>query len=61
MTTEENAPILDYVFKHIAKDEFTARVRWKSGIIIIWDNRGLQHHAINNYPNIKRIMHRVTI
>lgn len=33
MTKEESAPILDYVFKHIAKDEFTAQVRWKSSTI----------------------------
>ena len=61
MTNEESAPILDYVFKHIAKDEFTARVRWKSGTISIWDNRSLQHHAVNDYPCIRRIMHHITI
>jgi len=61
MTTEESAPILDYLFAHQIRPEFTCRFRWAPGSIAFWDNRAAQHNPINDYHGWKRLMHRVTL
>jgi taurine dioxygenase len=61
MTAEESAPILEYLFGHQARPEFTCRFRWQPGSIAFWDNRCAQHNAINDYPGHRRSMHRITL
>lgn len=61
MTEAESAPILDYLFHHQIRAEFTARVRWRPGTLVIWDNRSSQHCAINDYDGHRREMWRITL
>ncbi len=61
MTIEESRPLLQYLYGHSTRPEFTCRFRWKSGSIAFWDNRCLQHWALNDYPGKYRKMHRVQI
>ncbi len=61
MTVEESAPILAYLFGHLSRPEFTCRFRWQPGSIAFWDNRCVQHNAINDYQGHRRSMHRITL
>ena len=61
MTEQESAPILNYLFQHTARPEFTCRFRWQAGSIALWDNRCTQHNPINDYHGYRRVMHRVTL
>ncbi len=61
MTEEESAPILNYLFQHTARPEFTCRFRWQAGSVALWDNRCTQHNPINDYHGYRRVMHRVTL
>jgi taurine dioxygenase len=61
MTREESAPLLQYLFRHQVRPEFTCRFRWQPGSIALWDNRCAQHNAINDYPGHRRLMHRITL
>jgi taurine dioxygenase len=61
MTAEESAPILDFLFKHQVRPEFTCRFTWRPGSIAFWDNRCAQHNPINDYHGYRRVMHRVTL
>ena len=61
MTEAESAPILDYLFQHQVKPEFTCRFAWRPGSLAIWDNRCAQHNPVNDYNGYKRLMHRITL
>jgi taurine dioxygenase len=61
MTEEESAPLLQYLYGHCARLEFTCRFRWEVGSIAFWDNRCVQHYAVNDYPGERRYMERVTV
>ena len=61
MSEEESAPILDFLFRHQARPEFTCRFHWEPGSIAFWDNRCAQHNPVNDYHGYRRMMHRVTV
>lgn len=60
-TMEESQPLLDYLFAHQVRPEFTCRYRWQPGSLAFWDNRCAQHNPINDYHGFRRVMHRVTL
>lgn len=61
MTVEESAPLLDYLFRHQVRPEFTCRFRWVPGSLAFWDNRCTLHNPVNDYHGYRRVMHRVTL
>ena len=60
-TMQESQPLLDYLFEHQVRPEFTCRLCWRPGTLAFWDNRCSQHNPVNDYLGFKRIMHRVTL
>jgi taurine dioxygenase len=60
-TEEESAPLLDYLFSHQVRAEFTCRFHWEPGSLAFWDNRCTQHNPVNDYHGYRRVMHRVTL
>lgn len=61
MTDEESAPILEFLFEHQTRPEFTCRFQWQVGSLALWDNRCVLHNPINDYHGYRRVMHRVTL
>ncbi len=61
MTKEESAPLLEYLFRHQVKPEFTCRFAWQVGSLAFWDNRCAQHNPVNDYHGHRRVMHRITL
>ena len=60
-TEQESLPLLNYLFNHQVKPEFTCRFRWSTGCLAFWDNRSTQHNPVNDYQGYRRVMHRVTL
>ncbi|MBV9053287.1 MAG: TauD/TfdA family dioxygenase [Hyphomicrobiales bacterium] len=61
MTEAESRPLLEFLFEHCIRPEFTCRFRWAPGSLAIWDNRCTLHYAVNDYDGSRRLMHRTTI
>jgi taurine dioxygenase len=61
MTEEESAPLLDYLYGHQVRPEFTCRFRWTAGALAMWDNRCTQHLPVNDYHGYLRVMDRITL
>lgn len=61
MSEEESRPVLQYLFQHATRAEFTCRLRWEPGTLAVWDNRCLLHLAINDYDGSRRLLHRTTV
>lgn len=60
-TEDESKPLLDFLFQHQVKPEFTCRFAWRVGSLALWDNRCAQHLPVNDYHGYRRVMHRITL
>ena len=60
-TEEESRPLLDFLFEHQIKPEFTCRFRWQEGSLALWDNRCTLHIPVNDYQGFRRRMHRISL
>lgn len=61
MTEAESEPLLDFLYRHGERPEFTCRFQWEPGSVAFWDNRCLKHIAVNDCPGHRRLMQRVQI
>jgi taurine dioxygenase len=61
MTEAESRGLLQFLFAHQTKPEFTCRFHWEVGSLALWDNRCVQHNPVNDYHGFKRVMHRITL
>ncbi|MFN2645666.1 MAG: TauD/TfdA dioxygenase family protein [Burkholderiales bacterium] len=61
MSEKESAPLLEYLFQHQVRPEFTCRFSWQVGSLALWDNRCAQHNPVNDYHGYRRVMHRITL
>jgi taurine dioxygenase len=57
----ESETLLDALWAHATKDEFTWYQQWRAGDLILWDNRSVMHRRDAFDPNARRVMHRTQI
>lgn len=57
----ESALLLDYIYRFSTQPIFTCRIKWQAGMVVIWDNRLVQHFATGDYVGHARLMHRITV
>lgn len=60
-TEDESRPLLEFLYAHLTRPEFTCRFAWRTGSLALWDNRCTQHNPVNDYHGFRRVMHRITL
>jgi len=60
-TKEESQPLLDFLLKHAVREDFQCRFNWSKGTVAMWDNRIVQHAALNDYHQYERLIYRITV
>jgi taurine dioxygenase len=58
LNAQESATLLGLLAQLPHAPEIQARVSWKPGTMVIWDNEKTQHYLVHDYP-YRRVMHRV--
>lgn len=63
LTPRESQILLEYLWEHIVRTEFTVRFRWSAGSIAFWDNRSTAHLAPNDIFDLDfdRQLYRITL
>lgn len=61
LNPNESEALLEMLYAHATRPDFTCRIRWEPGTVTIWDNRCTQHYAIDDYAEFERVMYRVTV
>lgn len=57
----ESEALLDALWAHATRDEFTWYQQWRAGDLILWDNRCVMHRRDAFDPAARRVMHRTQI
>lgn len=63
LSPRESEVLLEFLWEHSIRAEFSVRFRWEPGSIAFWDNRSTQHQAIRDVydTDFEREMYRVTL
>ena len=61
LSSSESDALLNELYAHCQRDEFTYRFQWTKGSVAFWDNRATWHMAFNDYHGQRRMMHRITV
>ena len=61
LSVADSEALLDALWAHATKDEFTWYQQWRAGDLILWDNRCVMHRRDAFDPATRRVMHRTQI
>lgn len=57
----ESRDLLRVLQSYVTRPENIVRVSWTPGDLVIFDNRSTQHYAPDDYGDLPRLLHRVTV
>ena len=58
---DESNALLNFLYEQAHIPEYQLRVKWQPDMVVLWDNRSLQHYAPHDYYPQRRTMERVTV
>ncbi|MDQ1534173.1 MAG: alkyl sulfatase [Actinomycetota bacterium] len=57
----ESDALLQFLYAHSTKPQFTVRYHWHAGDLGFWDNRVTQHSVVGDFEGQHRVIQRVTL
>jgi alpha-ketoglutarate-dependent taurine dioxygenase len=57
----EGDALLQFLYAHSTRPEYTVRYHWHQGDLGFWDNRATQHAVVGDYGEQRRVIQRVTL
>jgi alpha-ketoglutarate-dependent taurine dioxygenase len=61
LSKTEGRDVLRLLQSYVTRPENTLRHSWRVGDVVVWDNRATQHYAVDDYGDLARRLHRVTV
>lgn len=62
MLKDESDAILEFLFRHQVRPEYTMRHQWRPFDLVMWDNRCTLHQAVADHNHEEsRVLHRTTL
>jgi len=61
LSEKESNELLTILFLHMDQEDYIYKHRWESNMLIMWDNRCVNHCAQGGYQGYKRLLHRTTL
>ncbi len=61
LSVTESRDILRLLQTYVTRPENTVRWRWAPGDLAFFDNRITQHYGVDDYGDLPRLLHRVTV
>jgi taurine dioxygenase len=59
MSEAESNTLLDMLFAHVNTSEFHVRLKWRLGVVAVWDERATQHRGVADFTGPRK-MRRLT-
>ena len=53
--------LLNELFTHMEKETYIYKHLWEPNMLVMWDNRSVNHCAQGGYEGYKRLLHRITL
>lgn len=60
-TVADSEALLDRIWEHCTREEFTYRHKWRAGDLLMWDNRSTMHRRDPFDAGARRVMHRTQL
>ena len=58
---DESKLLLNELFNHMEKETYVYKHLWEPNMLVMWDNRSVNHCAQGGYEGYKRLLHRITL
>ena len=61
LNEKDSNELLEFLFFHMSQEKYIYKHRWEKNMLIMWDNRTVNHCAQGGYQGHKRLLHRITL
>ena len=58
---DDSKLLLNELFTHMEKETYIYKHLWEPNMLVMWDNRSVNHCAQGGYEGYKRLLHRITL
>lgn len=61
MNEKDSNELLTFLFSHMDQDKYIYKHKWQENMLVMWDNRSVNHCAQGGYQGYQRLLHRTTL